>query len=489
MSSIVTATTPGTESPSAEVRRRWWVNAWRPADPGPTYEITRIEGEIPREIHGTFFRNGPSQKVLPEAGFEALHLFDGDGLVHAFRFEDGRVWYRGRFVEDPTFRIEQEEGRFCLSSVGIGVENPTDRLPVRQQHNTNVVWHAGKLWALVENAPPFELDSATLGPRGDDTLGGRLLGTATTAHPKIDGRSGELVIHGYQPFAPYAQFYVVAPDGTCKVAEHVDAPFPGMMHDLALTEHYAIFFLPPVVIDADLITRPGRPFGEAFLWKPELGFWLGVRGREAGAETKWLRVPTEGFVFHAGNAYEDGDRIVVDACTYLDGAALLRSLETFRRGDLVRNWFARPFLYEIDLARGRVAERQLDERGCEFPRLDDRRVGYRNRFGYAVRNRGHGSGPGDSWATIVRYDHEGGRSAEHDFSVGRWASEPVFVARARDAEEGDGFVATVVYDGPNDASDLVILDAANVDAEPLAVAHLEYRIPMGFHGNFVPGLV
>ena len=91
--------------------KRWWKNAWRPTTREDSYRITNVRGEIPREIRGTLYRNGPSQKILPEQGHEALHLFDGDGLVHAFRFEDGNVDYRGRFVRNASFLAEQREGR------------------------------------------------------------------------------------------------------------------------------------------------------------------------------------------------------------------------------------------------------------------------------------------------------------------------------------------------------------------------------------------
>ena len=57
------------------------------------------------------------------------------------------------------------------------------------------------------------------------------------------------------------------------------------------------------------------------------------------------------------------------------------------------------------------------------------------------------------------------------------------------APEDDGFVLCTVYDGASDTSHLAVLDAANVEAEPVATAHLEHRIPLGFHGNFAAGVV
>jgi carotenoid cleavage dioxygenase len=472
---------------SLEAYRNWWIKSWMPADPAAPCELTRIEGEVPREIHGTLYRNGPSQRILPRRGYEALHLFDGDGLVHAFRFDDGRVHYTGRYVEDPTHLVEKEEGKFCLTAVGTAADAPTDRLPMRQQHNTNVVWHAGKLMALVENAYPFELDARSLAPKGENDFGGKWLGMSVSAHPKIDARTGQMLIHGYQPFPPYVQWYAVEADGRCSHAEAVDAPYPAMMHELAITEHYIIFLVCPIVMNAEALMS-GRPLADALNWEPERGLRFGVKRRDGSGEVRWFEAPSAGYIFHIGNAYEDGDRISMDACTYPDGGALLDALRGWRAGNLKPGWHARPFLYELDLATGACRETKFDDGAAEFPRIDDRLVGYANRYGYAVRGR-KVAGGGEPLSVVVRYDRRGGPSAHHDFGPGRFPSEPVFVPRSSDAREEDGFVLCTVYDGPEDASYVVVLDAQNLAREPLARARLPRRIPMGFHGNFAPGVV
>ena len=43
-----------------------------------------------------------------------------------------------------------------------------------------------------------------------------------------------------------------------------------------------------------------------------------------------------------------------------------------------------------------------------------------------------------------------------------------------------------VYDAATDRSDLVILDAQDITGEPVAAVHLPARVPIGFHGNWVP---
>ena len=464
----------------------FWANAWRPSTTEGSYEVTRIEGEVPRELHGTLYRNGPSQQVLPAEGYRALHLFDGDGLVHGFRFDNGRVHTTSRVVEHPTTLRERAEGRFCMDTIGVRVENPVD--PFRVQPNTNVVHHAGKLLALVENSYPFEIDARTLGPIGVNDMQGKMLGMSTSAHPKIDARTGQMILHGYQPFDPYLQYYQIEKDGVCSLAEAIDAPYAVMAHDMAITENYAIFLWGAIHFDGMAIMNGGG-FKDAISWRPDLGLRFGVRRREAGAATQWFTAPSPGYIFHPGNAYEQDGKIVMDCCTYRDGGKLLQTLDTARDGRVAPGFAAVPFLYELDLATGQCSERQLSDRGSEFPRIDDRLVGYRNRYGYAAVDRDASGDIAGTWATLARYDRQGGANVEHDFGKWQWPSEPVFVPRTEGSAEDDGFILCTVYDGVSDASYLAVLDAANLDAKPLAKCHLEHRIPMGFHGNFASGVV
>jgi carotenoid cleavage dioxygenase len=58
------------------------------------------------------------------------------------------------------------------------------------------------------------------------------------------------------------------------------------------------------------------------------------------------------------------------------------------------------------------------------------------------------------------------------------------VPRRPDAEEGDGFLLSVVYRAESKCSDLAVFDALNLADGPLALAHLSHRVPAGFHGNW-----
>jgi carotenoid cleavage dioxygenase len=462
-----------------------FVNTWYPNPIEESYELSDIEGEIPRELNGTLYRNGPCQKVLPESGARGMHLFDGDGLVRAIRFDDGRAHHTSAFAKTPHHLLEQELGRY-LGGGNLPSEVEVSDPPPAHQANTNVVAHAGRLFALVENAPPFELDPVTLESKGYWDYDGKMLGLSTTAHPKIDARTGQMVIHGYMPVEPYIQLYVVEPDGSVSLAEAIDAPWASMMHDFAITENYVILPLGSVHFDFQALAE-GRQFSDAFKGRPDWNLKFGIRRREPGSPTRWFDAPSAGYMFHPGNAYEKDGRIYMDACTYEDPTAFLADLSTARDGRVAGGVVAHPHLYEFDLATGTCKDTRLSDIGAEFPRIDDRLVGYENRWGYAsTAEPVEGGGVESIFRRITKYDRTGGPSVNRKIVPHQWIGEPVFVPRAPDAEEDDGFVLYLMCDGAAGRTALEILDARGIDQEPLARVWLRERAPMGFHGNYLP---
>jgi carotenoid cleavage dioxygenase-like enzyme len=74
----------------------------------------------------------------------------------------------------------------------------------------------------------------------------------------------------------------------------------------------------------------------------------------------------------------------------------------------------------------------------------------------------------------------------HELGAGRSAQEPVFVPRHANAAEDEGWVLAYAHDADRDAADVIILDAQDFTAPPVATIHLPVRVPYGFHGNWVP---
>ncbi|MGE0821621.1 MAG: carotenoid oxygenase family protein [Candidatus Binatia bacterium] len=434
-----------------------------------------IEGEVPRELNGTLYRNGPNPQFAPRGRY---HWFDGDGMIHAFHIHDGKVDYRNRWVRTQRFSLEREAGESLFGGLNdMTVTDPRAAGVFPNAANTNIIWHAGKLLALWEAGPPHALDPDTLDTVGPYDFSGSLLGPMT-AHPKLDPETGELLFFGYSPFPPYLRYYVASADGKVTRSEEIDVPVPTMMHDFITTREHVIFMVCPATLRAEnLVTAtPIR-------WEPELGTTIGIMPRTGGnADVRWFAT-NPCYVFHPLNAYADGKQVIADVCRYpqvpLFGAERdANGLENTARAILTR--------WTFDLARGQLQAEPVDELPTEFPRLDERFTGLAYRHGYAATRIGSPSAAGP-FNAIIHYDLQSETRTIHDFGSTSFTSEPVFVPRLPHSPEGEGVLLAVVYRQEENRSDLVVLDAENLDHKPLAVVKLPHRVPYGFHGNWAPG--
>ena len=433
-----------------------------------------VVGRIPRELNGTYYRNGPNPAFPPLGRY---HWFDGDGMIHAVTLDDGRASYRNRYVLSRGLREEQEAGRALYRGL---LEFQATEIPgFKNTGNTNIVWHAGKLLALVEAALPTRMMAGPLDTVGEYDFDGRLAGPMT-AHPKLDPETGEMLFFGYSPFPPYLTYHVAAADGALVRSEVIDVAWPSMMHDFAITKDHVIFILCPLVFSFERLAERGG----AFSWEPERGTRLGIMPRRGGnADVRWFDTDPS-YVFHAMTAYEDGDAIVLDVARY--GRLDFMSAAAVEEPGYRDANAARLHRWRIDLARGGVASTPLDDIVTEFPRVDERRLGRRHRFGYmAAREPELNDGAQPLWTAVRKYDLERGGVTERRFGAGNGVGEPLFVPRTASAGEDDGWVLVLVYDAARDTSDFWILDAQDVAGEPVARVTLPHRVPYGFHGNWV----
>ena len=67
-----------------------------------------VIGEIPAGLAGAFYRNGPNPQFEPR---DAYHWFSGDGMIHGFFVEDGKVRYRNRYSRTPKWELENSAGK------------------------------------------------------------------------------------------------------------------------------------------------------------------------------------------------------------------------------------------------------------------------------------------------------------------------------------------------------------------------------------------
>ncbi len=429
-------------------------------------ERLTVRGSLPPELSGLYVRNGSN----PSTG-DSPHWFFGDGMVHGVRLEAGTAtWYRNRYVSTPLYEAGQGFGQGAPG----GANN---------QSNVSCIWHGGRLLTSGEVGLPFELSVDDLTTRGAYDFAGQLT-SAFTAHPKIDPVTGRMHSFGYGFTPPYLTYHVIEADGTMSHTEVIDLPRSTMMHDFAITERDAVFWDLPVVFDLDAaIAFIDDPTSGVFpyRWSPEAGARVGVlplAGRTATADVQWFDIDPC-YVFHGVNAFRRGDEVVVDVC---------RLSSMFAPGEMLggeaslRRW-------TFNTATGTIGDDVIaggpgEPSSGDLPSRDPRRIGRDYRFAYLVPTR-------DNEATVdlgglIKQDMTTGTRETWDPGPTSHAGEWLFVPAGTDDADDAGYLITYVTDEATATSELVVLDASNIQAGPVAAVELPQRVPYGFHAAWVP---
>jgi carotenoid cleavage dioxygenase len=436
-----------------------------------TDEITAtdlpVTGAIPPELCGRYVRNGPN----PLPGERSDHWFVGQGMLHGIRLRDGRAeWYRNRWV-----RTGKMAGRPPYRADGSRDLSVTTG-------NTHVIHHDGRILALHEAGLPHQI-TPELDTVGVCDFGGRLT-TNMTAHPKRDPATGDLHIFGSSVRSPHLTYHRIDAHGVLTGTRHIEVPEATMMHDFALTEHHVLWLDLPVTFHAELVGRM-----MPFQWSDAHVARLGVmRHNRPDAPVRWIEIDPC-YVFHVGNAHEDDrGRIVLDAVRYTpkDFTDFWTTIGPRAKtsGHEAGNGFARLYRWIVDPATGTISEQALDDRGVEFPTLDDERIGRPSRYLYAVA--GTASGVTNTPAAIVKYDRTTGAVTSHELGTDTAVGEAVFVPADGRRREDDGWLMSITTRSDGSASQLLILDASSIGADPVAVVELPRGVPSGFHGSWIP---
>jgi len=445
-----------------------------------------IEGEIPRELNGTFYRNGPNPQLPPANEY---HFFTGDGMIHAFTFDDGRVSHMNRWARTERFKIEQREQRSLFSGMNPLLTPPEfldfvlhDKEGVA---NTSVVYHGGRLLLLEEGHMPFEMDPVTLESHGAWNFYGKL-NTTMSAHPKVDPQSGDLLFHAYMATGPFTDdmaLYRVNSDGFMVESHVFKAPYSAMVHDFVVTENYILFPVMPITGDMGRAME-GKP---PFAWEPDVATQVGVMPRNGTPEDiRWV----EGdacYVFHFMNGHDRDGVITMEAC-HFDSPPLFPMADGTPTPPNIHPSIAR-WTIDMNADSPRAKMEYLADHGAEFPVIDQRFATREYTHGwYTSTDRSIPAHIPDSDAVynaIVHFNVRTGAADTYAFEAG-YVSEPMFVPRDSGAAEGEGWVLSCVYDIPSNTSALCVFDALNVAAGPIGKAKVSHRVPVCFHGTWRP---
>jgi carotenoid cleavage dioxygenase len=418
---------------------------------------------IPAFLNGRYLRIGPNPAGHPNPA--RYHWFTGDGMVHGIRIENGKAaWYRNRWVRSTRVsRLLNEPAA------------PGPRL-FESAVNTNIIGQAGRYYALVEaGGTPVELDGNLTTIAHNDFDG--TLTHAFSAHPHRDFASGALhAICYHATDLGHVYYTVLSPAGTIIREEPVSVAHGPSIHDCAITARFVIILDLPVTFSANAMLA-GYEF--PYRWNPEHRARIGLLGRNApGSETIWCEIEPC-YVYHPANAYDDENgNVVLDLCVHNKN-----SFRDFRGPDATQIRFER---WTINPATRKITCAVLDETPQEFPRFDERLTGQKYRYAYALEVPPNHDGNLIGGTSVIKHDLQTGSKTRHDFGAGNFPGEFVFIQARPDSAEDDGILMGLVVNTSTETTDLVLLNATDIAAEPAARIHLPHRIPPGFHGNWVP---
>lgn len=456
------------------------------------YPVAGIEGEVPAYLRGSYYLIGPAR--FHRGGLAYRHWLDGDGMVATLRFGDGGVSFASRFVASDKLREEEEAGRPLYRTFGTAFDG--DRLlrgvALASPVNVSVYPFAGTLLAFGEQGLPWELDPLTLETRGEHTFGRRLNPVSPfAAHPKFDRgdgepHSGEMFNFGvsFATAQPTLTLYRFDAGGGLVFRRRHPLPYPCSLHDFGLSGRWAVFYVAPYVMDVGAFLDGGASVMESLSWQPERGSRLVVLDRETGELAAEVPIG-DGYCLHHINAFDDGDRLVVDVMeldepVYKDYQPLP---ELF-----VEVGESRPVRRVVDVAAGRlVGERAMDYRlASDFPAIDLDLSGrpYRHFWMLSISATGK---PGRKFLDrLVAGDWQEGRiTDQYGAPEGRYfAGEPVFVPDPEDPDGGTVIVPEL--DAQAMATSFLLFAAGDLGRGPTARLPLRSPLHLGFHTTFHP---
>ncbi|MGV3569645.1 MAG: carotenoid oxygenase family protein [Ramlibacter sp.] len=446
-----------------------------------TFEDLPVIGTMPSDFGGLYVRNGPNAFYPPDWRY---HAYDGDGMLHAVRFQAGRVRYRNKWVRTAGLQEEQAAGRALWKGLKEPFRQDRPDEPLKNTSNTDVKYHAGRLLTMwYRSGLPYAVDPdtlETLGPADTDGAPARI-----SAHSRPDEHTGELLWFDYDLKPPYMRYGVIGPDRKPRHAIDVPLPGPNLPHDMAVTEHYTILHDFPLRPDPDALAA-GRYKVRFHADKPSRFAILPRYG--SADEIRWFEAKPA-YMLHVVNAWEEGTEIVMVGTPYRihedgmggpDVRRLERTINQRQRDFLLYEW-------RFDLATGRTTERVIDDvLNSEFPVINGSCQGRRNRWTYNIvfppGGREEPRFPG-----LVKFDIDSGGYIAYSAGPRYFYNEPGFAPRDNPQSEDDGYLVTLVWNPVDAQSEIQVFDClgARLAQGPVARVVLPRRVPNGFHATFV----
>lgn len=469
-----------------ETDNLWLKGAWRPQrnEMAVSGDNMKIIGKVPDDLNGIYVRNSHNQAQNP---LGIYHPFDGDGMLHSMRFDNGKVEFRNKFVRTTGFLAEQAAGK----SLWPGLLDPGNYQrrgwgamgSMKDNAGTDVKVHSGKLIATMsQGSEPWVLSPTTLETFGVNTNWAAMVPDGLSSHYKVDNATGDMIFFNYPEKAPFMNYGVINKED--RLVHYVPIELPGARwpHDIGMTKNYSVLHDLPYFWDPEKLKDNVRKLE----FHPDIPARFGIIPRFGRSEdVRWFEAKPC-WVMHLSNCYEDGDWVVQDGCIWDNPVKppvgdpndvigkIHRQLDKRTTNTHMYRWM-------FNMKTGEVKEFSLDDEVTEFPIVPNDFIGVKNRYSYNSIFGTH------DWVMtgLMQYDTLAGTSKRWDYGEGRFGSEVCVAMKDGFKKEDDAYVITFVVDMVKDQGECVVFDAADIEQGPICTIILPLRIPAGTHAGWV----
>jgi carotenoid cleavage dioxygenase-like enzyme len=452
-----------------------------------------VWGQIPKDLDGAFYR-AVTDWFYPPRHKDDAGPFNADGYVGMFRFQNGSVDYKGRYVRTERYLADRKARKQLFGNYrNRFTDDPSVSGVNRTVANTSLFHHAGQLWVLKEDALPTVIDPNTLETKGPWDFHGKYASKTFTAHPKTDPRTGEMICYGYEATGDLSDdvyVYFVDKAGHVRREVRFKAPLVSMMHDIVITEKHIVFNTCGFVTNAERL-KAGKVH---WAWDSTVPTYVGILPRDGdGKDVRWFKGPVRAAI-HMLNGVTKDNKVILET-PVSDGnpfpffpAADGSPWNPQKARTTLRRW-----TFDLNSKHDGWEEQVLfPEAPGVLPRIDERYWSLPYRYGYV--GYADPSKPFDEKAGNLR-----GRVtncyARLDFATGKMNSyfvgdvgslqEVQFIPRRKDAPEGDGYLIGIAANYAEMHSELVIIDAQRLEEGDIARVILPFRVAPQVHGWWV----
>jgi torulene dioxygenase len=509
----------------------------------------RVEGTIPSYVSGTLFRTGSGPRTVEtdrNTAFKVNHWFDNFSQIHRFQIRSSGVTYTSRLLSDGVIEKVKKTGKLDGFTFGRKYEPcksffkkvqtifTQDAAPKPNEVNVGVTissnfpglsktgepqqgsLDAQKLATLMTktDANTFQmLNPETLEPIGiahQKTLHASLKGVGSAAHAEHDPVTGDVFNYNldFGKTGTYRIWRTSAATGKTSILATFNHP-AAYLHSLLMTENYVILCVwnsSYTMGGASILWN--QNLLDSMRWdgtRPAVWFVVDKRPQEAGGKGLVATFESDPmFCFHTINAYEDKQADgKIDIIADLAGYDNLDVLQRFYYDNLLSNspsaksWSdpsnntSRPTYRRFRLPNipsnptAKPVKAVLEYKSSivdtpELPTIAPGVITKKHRYIYGIND----SGKSSFADSIIKFDIDTNttkRWSKH----GHTAGEAIFVSDPESTEEDGGVLLTVVLDGVEGKSYMLILDAR--DLSEVAKAHVDGVVGIAFHGLYLGG--